>query len=105
MKKLLTLLVAAGCLTAFQANAASLTEVAQSAQHSVDSTASSVDTAIGNALDIANQKKADMENKKAEIEKAQQKKEAEAAAKKAERQKAVEDTKNSLNNLKNAFTR
>lgn len=70
MKKLFILFVAAGCLTAFQTNASSLTEVAQSAQHSVDSAASSVDTAIGNVLDIANQKKADMENKKAEIEKA-----------------------------------
>ena len=50
MKKLFTLFVAAGCLTAFQANAASLTEVAQSAQHSVDSAASSVDTVIGKEI-------------------------------------------------------
>lgn len=40
-----------------------------------------------------------------ELDAAKAKKDEEAAAKKAEREKALEDTKNSLNNLKNTFTR
>ena len=54
-------------------------------------------------------KKAELEkklaDKKAAAEKAKADREAAAAVKKAEREKAVEDAKNSLNNLKGAFSK
>lgn len=116
MKKLFVLLAAAGCLSAFQAHAATLTETAASVQNSIDNAAAAVENTKGSAAEKWNQKKAELKAakeakeaeiaaQKAEAEAAKKEKEEAAEAKKAEQKKAIEDTKNSLNNLKDSFTR
>jgi len=87
MKKIL-MLVAVSFLAVSSANAKiDLVSAAQKAQDKIDSAT------------------ADVEAKKQEIADKQAAQKAESEAKAAERKAAVENTKNSLNNLKNAFTK
>lgn len=116
MKKLLSILVAAGVLSAanVMAKDVNLVDMAQQAQEKIDAATKKME----DAKSVSSAKtdyKSQIEAKKAEVEaKIQAKKDAavkkqaddKAAteAKKAERQKAIDDTKNSLKSLKNSFT-
>ena len=122
MKKLFALLLAAGCLTAFQAKA-DLVSAAPKAQNKIDSATATVENTKASVADAQTEatqkaeakkqavrdkvaaKKAEVQAKKKEIRNKIEAKKAENEAKKAEQKKAVEDTRNSINNLKNAFTK
>lgn len=106
MKKLLSLLVAVGVLSAanVMAKDVNLVDMAQKAQDKMDETTKKIEAAKTDTS-AKTDYKSKLESKKAEMKAKQDKKDAEAAAKKAEREKAVDDTKNSLNNLKNSFTK
>ena len=92
MKKLLVLAFIT-ILTAGTAEAKiDLVSAAQQAQNKIDSVTQANEDA-----------KANLEAKKKELAEKQAAKKAEREAKNAEQNKALEDTKNSLNNLKNSF--
>lgn len=82
---------------------------AVSAAQKVEQAKTADDTAKAETEDALKAKKAEIENavaeKKAELEAKVAEKKAADEAKKAEQKKALEDTKNSLNNLKNAFSK
>lgn len=103
MKKLLVLAVAA-ILAADAAEAKiDLVSAAQQAQNKIDS----VTQANVDAKASLEAKKKELEEqqaaKKKELEEKQAAQKAEREAKAAEQKKALDDTKNSLNNLKNSF--
>lgn len=100
MKKLLSLLVATGVLTAANVMAADidLVSAAQKAQNAIDTNTKKVEDAKSEATKKWEAKKAEQEKLKAE-------KKAALDAKKAEQKKALEETKGSLNNLENALTK
>lgn len=122
MKKLFALLLAAGCLTAVQAKA-DLVSAATEAQKQIDGATATVENTKAYVADAktdatkkveakkqevkdkVDAKKAEVEAKKQEVRDRVATRKAEVEAKKAEQKKAVEDTKNSINNLKNAFTK
>ncbi len=114
MKKLYLGLFAV--LFAFNANAFDIAGAANKVAEGANNTAATVEARNAKAAEAkaarekaAADKKAEFEkklaDKKAEAAKARTDREAAAAAKKAEREKAVNDAKNSLNNLKGAFTK
>ncbi len=117
MRKLLSLFVAAGVLSAANVMAKDfdLTAAAQKAQSKIDATTKKIEDAKAEKAkkdadaqkareEKLEAKKAKYEAKKAEIEKKLKAQQEESAAKKAEQQKAIDDAKGSLNNLKNALT-
>lgn len=103
MKKFLML--AAAVLLSGNALAVDLTTAAQKAQAKIDAAAQKVEDAKVASAQKDADVKAKLEAKKAELKAKQDAKDAEAAAKKAEHEKALEDTKNSLNNLKNVLSK
>lgn len=107
MKKLLSLLVAAGVLSAANVMAADfdLVSAAQKAQNKIDEASKKVEYSKAESAQKEADLKAKLEAKKAEMKAKKDAQDAEAAAKKAEREKAIEDTKNSLNNLKNVLSK
>lgn len=109
MKKLLSILVAAGVLSAANAMAkdVNLVDMAQQAQDKIDATTKKMEDAknVSSAkTDYKSQIEAKVQAKKDAAAKKQADNKAAVEAKKAERQKAIDDTKNSLKNLKNSFT-
>ena len=104
MKKLFALLVAVGCFTTVQAKA-DLVSAATEAQKQIDSATATVENTKAAVYDAQTEATKKVEAKKQEVKDKVVAEKAKADAKKAEQKKAVEDTKNSLNNLKNAFTK
>lgn len=115
MKKIY-LSLALAALFVFNAHAFDLATAANKVADSANQTAATVEANKKAAADRkvarkeeAAQKKAELEkkiaDKKAEAAKKKAEKDAENAAKSAERKKALEDAKNSVNNLKNALAK
>ena len=111
-----TLVALCAVLFAFNANAfdvaGNLNQVsatADSAAQQVEAAKTADDTAKADANASLEAKKAEaqaaVDAKKAELEAKAAEQKAADEAKKAEQQKAVDDAKNSLNNLKNAFSK
>ena len=103
MKKLFALLVAAGCLTAAQANA-DLIGTATVAQNKIDNATATVEKTEVFVADAETEATRKVEAKKQELKDKVATEKAKADARKAEQEKAIEDTKDSLNRLKDAFT-
>ena len=104
MKKSLILAVAAILFAGVAQAKIDLVSAAQQAQNKIDSVAQANEEAKAN-LEAKKKALADKQAaKKKELEEKQAAQKAEREAKAAEQKKALEDTKNSLNNLKNSFT-
>lgn len=105
MKKFLILAVVAVLATGTAQAKIDLVSAAQQAQNKIDSvTQANEDAKAG--LEAKKKELADKQAaKKKELAEKQAAQKAEREAKAAEQKKALEDTKNSLNNLKNSFTK
>ena len=105
MKKSLILAVAAILFAGVAQAKIDLVSAAHQAQNKIDSVAQVNEDAKAN-LEAKKKALADKQAaKKKELEEKQAAQKAEREAKAAEQKKALEDTKNSLNNLKNSFTK
>ncbi len=105
MKKLLVL-AAVAVLAAGAAQAKiDLVSAAQQAQSKIDSVTQANEDAKANLEAKKKELEAKQEAKKKELAEKQAAQKAEREAKAAEQKKALEDTKNSLNSLKNSFTK
>ena len=105
MKKFLILAVVAVLATGTAQAKIDLVSAAQQAQNKIDSVTQANEDAKA-SLEAKKKELADKQAaKKKELAEKQAAQKAEREAKAAEQKKALEDTKNSLNNLKNSFTK
>ena len=105
MKKSLILAVAAIFFAGVAQAKIDLVSAAQQAQNKIDGVTKANENAKANLEAKKKELEAKQAAKKKELEEKQATQKAEREAKAAEQKKALEDTKNSLNNLKNSFTK
>lgn len=107
MKKLFSVLalVSAVVLAGSASAEWNLVDSAQKVQEKADAAAQKVEDAKAKDAQKKADIKAKLEAKKAEAAQKKAEKDAENAAKKAEQEKALNDAKNSLNNLKNVYSK